>query len=335
MKKYFKIVVLALVVSSLVAAALPGLADGPKVSWRLGSVLPESHPVNKALVYFAERVGVLTKGEVKITVYPAGQLGQEADYLQGCSMGSIEVTKVSSSPLAQYVPQMDVVGLPFIWRNPDHQHAALDGKVGQMLAAFAAAKGFKVLSFMDAGFRNFTLRDKAVKTPADLKGLKIRTMQSKLMLDMVAAFGATAVPMGQSDVYTALQTKVIDGWENNEPTVLAFNMQEVCKYFSYSRHSSVPDILIVNKKLFDALSQANQRAMVKAGREATVSQRRIWADMIGDTISQLKAKGMIFNEVDDIKAFQAAVKPAIDKYVAESRVSADLNKLIKAIESAK
>ena len=334
MKKYSLIVVLALILG-LVFLTIPGLADGPKYSWKLASVLPESHPVNKALVYFAERVGIITKGQIKITVFPSGQLGQEADYLQGCSIGSLEIIKVSASAASQYIPQLDATGIPFIWRNADHQHKALDGKVGKMLAGFAETKGFKMLAFMDAGFRNFSLRDKAVRTPADLKGLKVRTQQSKLMLDVVAAFGATAVPMGQSDVYSALQTKVIDGWENNEPTVLTYNMQEVCKYFSYTRHTSVPDILVMNLNIFKSVPASLQKAIVKAAQEATVSQRQIWADMIGTTISQLKAKGLIMNEVDDIKPFQAIVEPAVKSYVAGSKVGADLTALIKTIQDTK
>jgi TRAP-type transport system periplasmic protein len=216
-----------------------------------------------------------------------------------------------------------------------HQHKALDGKVGKMLNAYSELKGFKMLSYMDAGFRNFTLRDKPVKTPADLKGLKVRTQQSKLMLDVVAAFGATAVPLGMSDVYSALSTKVIDGWENNEPTVLSSNMQEVCKYFSYTRHSSVPDVLMMNLKAFNSVSKADQKAIMQAAKEATASQRLIWADYMGTVVDQLKAKGLVINEVDDIKAFQAVVKPAVDKYVADSKVKADLTVLIKAIQDTK
>ncbi|HEX3045017.1 MAG TPA: TRAP transporter substrate-binding protein [Bacillota bacterium] len=330
-----KILIVSLLVFVILAASVPGLAAGAKYNWKLASVLPDSHPVNKALVYFAERVGILSKGQIKITVFANGQLGQESDYLQQCSIGSIEITKISASAASQYIPQLDATGMPFIWRNAEHQFKALDGKVGKMLNAFSEQKGFKMLSYMDAGFRSFTMRDKPVKTPADLKGMKVRTQQSKLMLDVVAAFGATAVPMGMSDVYTALQAKVIDGWENNEPTVLTYNMQEVCKYYSYTRHTSVPDVLIMNLKTFNSLPKNLQKTVMTAAGEATISQRQIWADMIGTTVDQLKAKGCIMNEVDDIKAFQAIVEPAIKSYVATSKVSADLNTLIKAIQETK
>lgn len=334
MKKYSKIIVLALVLIIALTASVPGMAAA-KYSWKLASVLPAAHPVTKALIMFAERVNVLTKGEVKINVFTDAQLGQEADYLQGVSIGSIEITKVSASPLAQYIPQMDATSMPFIWRNEEHQHKALDGKVGNMLKKFGDAKGIKVLAFMDAGFRNFSLREKPVKTPADLKGLKVRTQQSKLMLDVVNAFGATAVPMGMNDVYTALQTKVIDGWENNEPTVLSANMFEVCKYYSYTRHTSVPDVLIMSKKVFDSVPKADQKAVLEAAKEATQSQRLIWADYMGTVVDQLKTKGEVFNEVDNVKAFQDVVKPAVDNFVASSKVADDLKTLIKAINDTK
>ncbi|HBF39570.1 MAG TPA: C4-dicarboxylate ABC transporter, partial [Firmicutes bacterium] len=247
-RTYARIIMIALIAVLVLGVTMSSISAAPKYTWKLASVLPAAHPVTKALVQFAERVNVLTKGDIKINVFTDGQLGQEADYFQGCSIGSIEIAKVSSSPLAQYVPQMDAMGIPFIWRGTEHQHHAVDGKVGKMLNGYAEAKGFKVLSYMDAGFRSFSLRDKPIKTPADLKGLKVRTQQSQLMLDVVASFGAIAVPMGMSDVYSGLQTKVIDGWENNEPTVLSANMFEVCKYFSYTRHSSVPDVLMMNLK---------------------------------------------------------------------------------------
>ena len=334
-KNWSRLVVCILIIAVILVAALPGFAAA-KYNWKLASVLPAAHPVTKALIMFAERVNVLTKGEVKVTVFTDGQLGQEADYLQGVSIGSIEISKVSASPAAQYIPQLDAVGMPFIWRNADHQHKALDGKVGKMLNAYAEARGqIKILAYMDAGFRNFTLRDKPVKTPADLKGMKVRTQQSQLMLDVVAAFGATAVPMGMSDVYTALQTKVIDGWENNEPTVLSANMFEVCKYYSYTRHSSVPDVLLMNLKAFNSLPKADQKAILTAAKEATESQRLIWADYMGTVVDQLKAKGEIFNEVDDIKAFQNVVKPAVDKYISTSKVGADLTAVLKAIADTK
>ena len=306
----------------VLAGSLFESAHPATYNWKLASVLPASHPVHQALVMFADKVKEKTKGEVTITVFPAGQLGQEQDYIQGIKLGAMEMTKVSSAPLGQFSPSLQVVSLPFIWRNLEHQHSVLSGPIGTRLMNDLDKQGFKGLAFFDAGFRNVTTRDKPVKVPTDLKGLKIRVMQSKPLIDTINAFGATAVPMGQSEVYIALQQKVIDGWENNEPTVLTFNMQEVCKYFSFTRHTSIPDILVMNKQLFDSVPKSTQTAILEAAAQAIPYQRKVWADYIDDAVRQLKAKGMEFNEVTNIADFQALAKPIYKEF--EPVVGADL-----------
>jgi tripartite ATP-independent transporter DctP family solute receptor len=313
-------------VCAALVLTIAGISSEPAHSatynWKLASVLPASHPVHQALVFFADKVAEKTKGDVKITVYPAGQLGQEKDYIEGIKLGAMEMTKVSSAPLGQFSPSLQVVSLPFIWRNLEHQNSVLSGPIGTRLMNDLDKQGFKGLAFFDAGFRNVTTRDKPVKVPADLKGLKIRVMQSKPLIDTINAFGATAVPMGQSEVYVALQQKVIDGWENNEPTVLTFNMQEVCKYFSYTRHTSIPDILVMNKQLFDSVPKSTQTAILEAAAQSAPYQRKVWADYIDDAVKQLKAKGMEFNEVTNIADFQALAKPIYKEF--EPIVGADL-----------
>lgn len=322
MKKRLWLISCLVILGVFICFSATGFAATAKYNWKLASVLPDSHPVHKALVYFAEQVGEKTKGEVKITVFPAGQLGQEKDYIEGVKVGAIEITKVSSAPLGQFAPSLQVVSLPFIWRNDAHQHAVLDGPVGARLMKDLEKNGFKGLAFFDAGFRNVTTQAGPVKVPADLKGKKVRVMQSKPLIDTINAFGATAVPMGQSEVYVALQQKVIDGWENNEPTVLTFNMQEVCKYFSYTRHTSIPDILVMSKQVFDAAPKNVQTAILDAAAQAIPYQRKIWASYIDDAVKQLKAKGMVFNEVNDIREFQALAKPIYKQF--EPVVGADL-----------
>jgi len=318
----FIVEVVCVALGVVLAGSLFESAHPATYNWKLASVLPASHPVHQALVMFADKVKEKTKGEVTITVFPAGQLGQEQDYIQGIKLGAIEMTKVSSAPLGQFSPSLQVVSLPFIWRNLEHQHSVLSGPIGTRLMNDLDKQGFKGLAFFDAGFRNVTTRDKPVKVPADLKGLKIRVMQSKPLIDTINAFGATAVPMGQSEVYIALQQKVIDGWENNEPTVLTFNMQEVCKYFSFTRHTSIPDILVMNKQLFDSVPKSTQTAILEAAAQAIPYQRKVWADYIDDAVKQLKAKGMEFNEVTNIADFQALAKPIFKEF--EPVVGVDL-----------
>ncbi len=323
MRNPIRVALLILVAVSFTAVA------APKYQWKLASVLPESHPVHKALVYFADKMAERTSGDVKITIFPAGQLGGEADYIQAVKIGSLEFAKVSSAPMGQYSPTLQVVSLPFIWRDLEHQHRVLQGPIGEKLLADTEKFGFKSLAFLDAGFRNITTSRGPVRTPADLKGLKIRVMQSKPLIDTINAFGATAVPMSQTEVYTALQTRVIDGWENNEPTVLSFNMQEVSKYFSYTRHTSIPDFFFMSKKTFDSAPKNVQDAILLTSREMIAEHNRLWAEMIDSTVSQLKAKGMIFNEVADPKLFQAACadiwkqfEPVVGKELIDSIANA-------------
>ncbi len=328
-KMLFKTFLLIAIISLLIMASATQMFSAKtkeqKYNWKLASVLADTHPVHKALVFFANKVGEKTKGVVKITVYPSGQLGQEKDYIEGVKAGSIEFTKVSSAPLGQFSPSLQVVSLPFIWRDLEHQHKVLSGPIGKKLMADLEKSNFKGLAFFDAGFRSLTTRDKPINSPADLKGLKIRVMQSKPLIDTINAFGATAVPMGQSEVYIALQQKVIDGWENNEPTVLTFNMQEVCKYFSYTSHSSIPDILIMSKTVYDKVPFNIQKAITDAANETVAYQRQVWGDFIGDAVKQLQAKGMIFNKVNN-KQFQDIVKPLYKDY--EKDIGADLIKSV-------
>ena len=329
-----RIRIFSLILALLLVASVGGFA-APKYQWKLASVLPDTHPVHKALIFFANKMAERTNGDVKITIFPAGQLGGEKDFVEGVKLGSIEFTKVSSAVMGQYSPSLGVVSLPFIWRDDNHQHAVMQGPIGQQLAADTEANGFKTLAYMDAGFRSITTVKAPVFTPADLKGLKIRVMQSQPLIDTINAFGAVAIPMSQSEVYTALQTKLIDGWENNEPTVLSFNMQEVCKYFSYTRHSSIPDTLIMSKKLFDSLPKNIQDIIVQTGKDTVQEHNKLWATMIDDTKAQLKAKGMIFNEVTDIRQFQAATKGVYDDYIKKAANPAGAKALIDAIVNTK
>ncbi len=304
-----KLLVLALLVVVAFAAGAQA-----RYNWKLASVLPDTHPVHKALVYFADKMAERTGGQVKITLFPAGQLGGEKDYIEAVKLGSLEFAKVSAGPMGQYSPTLQVVSLPFIWRDLDHQHKVLQGPIGERLLKDMEKYGFQGLAFLDAGFRNITTSKGPIATPADLKGLKIRVMQSKPLIDTINSFGAAAVPMSQTEVYTALQTKVIDGWENNEPTVLSFNMQEVAKYFSYTRHTSIADFFFMSKAVFDKAPKNVQEAILLTAKEMIAEHNKLWAAMIDDTVRQLKAKGMVFNEVRDIREFQAAVAPIYKEF---------------------
>lgn len=282
--------------------------------WSLASVLPESHPVHSSLEFFAKRVNQNTDGEIEITIFAGGQLGEEQDYIEGLQLGTVDMAKVSSAPLGQFSESLQVLSLPFIFRDIDHQHAVLRGPIGERLMTDLEAEGFKGLSFFDAGFRSVTNAVRPIRKPEDLEGLQIRVMGSQPLIETINAFGATAVPMGQGEVYVALQQGVIDGWENNEPTVITFNMQEVAEYYSYTRHVSIPDILIMRNDLFADLDEDMKEAVMDAAEATAIYQSSIWGDYVGQAKDQLEEKGMIFNEVDNIEDFQEVVTPIYEKY---------------------
>ena len=306
------LLICSLVMALLLVNTMVGLAA--TYEWSLGSVLPESHPVHSSLEYFAERVSEETNGEVEITIYPAGELGQEQDYIEGLNLGTMDMAKVSCAPLGQFSKSLQVVSLPFLFKDIDHQHAVLRGEIGKKLMSDLESEGFKGLAFFDAGFRSVTNSVRPIKKPEDLEGLKIRVMKSQPLIETINAFGATATPMGQSEVYVALQQGVIDGWENNEPTVLTFNMQEVAKYYSYTRHVSIPDILIMRNDLFEEVPEEIQQGIMKAAEDTAIHQSSIWGDYVEKAKKELKEKGMKFNEVNDIKEFQEIVTPIYEKY---------------------
>ncbi|MBC7240260.1 MAG: DctP family TRAP transporter solute-binding subunit, partial [Chloroflexi bacterium] len=183
-------------------------------------------------------------------VFPSSQLGEQRDALEGMKVGTLEMAMVAAGPLGQFVPQVDVLNLPYMFRGLDHLHKALDGDAGKKLISYIDQAGYEFLFWMDAGTRNVINNKRPIYKPEDLKGLKIRVMPSKIMVDTLNLMGAIATPMGQGEVYSALQQGVIDGWENNPPTLLTLKLYEVSKYFSWTRHFCVPDVVLMSKKVF-------------------------------------------------------------------------------------
>jgi len=281
---------------------------------KLSSVLPDSHPTHKAMVWYADQVKEKTKGQVEIQVFPSSQLGEQRDALEGMKMGTLDMAMTNCGPLGQFVPTIDVLNLPFMFRNPEHQAKVLDGKPGDQLIADINKAGFVFLFWADAGSRSVINNKRPINSPDDLKGLKIRVMNSQLMVNTLNAMGAIATPMGQGEVYSALQQGVIDGWENNPTTLYTLKLYEVSKYFSWTRHFSTPDAILISKKVFDTLTPEQQKIMVEVGKEGTKKARQLWAETEKKHVEELVKKGVIFNEVKDVQPFVERVKPVWKNY---------------------
>lgn len=303
------VVILAL--SGCKPADAPGSRPLPV---KLGSVLSATHPTVQSLKFFEKRLEELSGGRFDVIVFPASQLGSQDNMIDGCRTGDVQLAQVSTATLAEYVPLANALSMPFIFRSPEHQARVLDGPAGSMLDERSQAIGVEVIGFLDSGTRNITTKKGPIRRPEDLRGLKIRVMDSKLMVETVNALGASAVAMNQGEVFTALQQGVIDGWENNPQTIVDFRMYETgCTHFAWTRHLAIPDVLIASKAWLDGLTEEQRGWILAAGKETVQMQRALWRTETEKALATMMEKGMRINEVD-ATAFQSRVDAIYKEY---------------------
>lgn len=285
-----------------------------KVVIRVASVLPAEHPSSKALRFFEERLDELSSGKVDVKLFLNSQLGSSVETAQMCKMGNLEAAYVSAATMTQFLPEINALTMPFIFSDNHHAYAVVDGEVGDLFREKLRGINLETLAFCDAGSRNIMTKKGPVKTPSDLIGMKIRVMNSPLMVDTINALGASAISLGQGEVYTALQTGMIDGWENNPPTALSFKMYETgCLYYAHTRHLMIPDMFIMDEQ-FHADLEPNIRGWIdQAAEETKKHQRELWRQDVKETVETLKKAGMKFNDVD-LEAFKNKVDGVYDKY---------------------
>ncbi|MGE5255516.1 MAG: TRAP transporter substrate-binding protein [Hyphomicrobiales bacterium] len=290
-------------------AADPASAQ-PKVL-KISNGVNEQHPSYLAGKKFGEILAAKLPGKYEVQVYANAQLGDDVRATEAVRMGTLEMVTTSASPLTGLVPEFNVFDLPFIVTNEKAADAIYDGPVGAKLAAALEPKGIKLLAYYENGFRQLTNSVREVKSPADMKGLKIRTMQNPIHLEAFRAMGANPTPMPFSEVFTALQQKTIDGQENPIPTIWLSKFYEVQKYVSMTGHVYGPHIVLINKKLFDSFPAEDQKIIAEAAKESAVYQRSINRKMNSDFVAELKKAGITVIELtpEQKKAFQDAVAP--------------------------
>jgi tripartite ATP-independent transporter DctP family solute receptor len=255
---------------------------------KYSGIQPLDHPASFAEQYFGEQVNLLTKGAVKVEVYHNTQLGDAVANVQSVRNGTIGFTTVSASNVNQVVPAMDMYSLPFLFKNEAHFWWFLAQPQAAEIAKQLEDKGMKVLGYIDSGSRNF-FTQKPVRTPDDLKGQKIRVMASPVMVKTMQAMGATGVPVAWAELYTALQTGVVDGAENNHPSVVAKKFYEVSKFYTLDEHMRIPDLLLVSMKLWNQLSEDQKNALVEAGQRTQAYMRGAWKISELKDLQQLKS----------------------------------------------
>ncbi|MFK7932248.1 MAG: TRAP transporter substrate-binding protein [Saprospiraceae bacterium] len=255
----------------------------------LAHTLPITHPVHQGMEVFAEQVVKLSNGQLKVKIFPDGQLGTEREVLELLQIGSIAMTKVSAAAMANFAPEYKVMGVPYLFRDKGHLFNVLEGEIGESILEAGSEYLLRGLCFYDAGSRSFYTKNQPIRTPQDLDGLKIRVMNHQMSVDMVNQMGGSATPMAYGELYTALQQGVVDGAENNPPSFITSGHYEVCKYYTLDEHSSIPDVLVIGTKYWQTLSEEEQQWMKDAAKISVTAQKKFWSDNVAECMQQLAA----------------------------------------------
>ncbi len=297
----------------------------------LSNVHVEGYPTAEGLRDFERRVGSDPNlaGRVELDLQLGGVLGNEKETLEKLGFGGIQMACTSVAPLAEFSAEIGVLTLPYLFRDPEHMWRVLDGELGEELLATLEASGLVGLAWYDAGARSFYNRERPVRRLEDLVGLKIRVQKSEIMREMVEALGASPVSLGFKEVYTNLHTGSIDGAENNLPSYRSERHFEVAKFYSYDRHSAIPDLLMIGSAAWNRLTGEEQAALRQAARESSAAQRGFWRDYVEEALEAVRGSGSEINQIDDVQAFQQAVEPLYQKYGA---IYGDLVERIRAVE---
>jgi tripartite ATP-independent transporter DctP family solute receptor len=286
--------------------------DGAPVTMKLGYNTVRQYPHARAIERFANRVAERTGENFQIETFPSEQAGNERAMLDSLMLGNLDIAKVSTGVIANIVPEFGVFDLPYVFRDQDHMMKAVNGSVGQSLAKKLEETGVMVLFWMEQGTRSFYTVAKPIVTPDDLKGLKIRTTNSPVMVDTINALGATATPMGFGDLYLGLKTGAVDGAENAPDAIWYAKQNEVSKYLSLTNHFRTPVAVVMNKAKFDALSPEYQEILRQTAMETQEWSGTLYSRVSDALLDKLTASGMTISKVDEAP-FRKAVEPVYEK----------------------
>jgi tripartite ATP-independent transporter DctP family solute receptor len=316
--------------AALLSMLLLGTAASAQTTLRSTDIHPDGYPTVEAVKHISKLLEERTKGRLKINVFHSAQLGNEKDTIEQTRFGVIDLNRINMAPFNNLIPATNVPSLPFIFRSVAHMRMVMDGPVGDSILKEFEKHDLIGLAFYDSGSRSFYNSKRAIATPADMKGLKIRVQQSDMFVALVSALGANATPMAFGEVYSALQTGVIDGAENNWPSFESTKHFEVSKFYSLTEHSLSPEVLVMSKKSFDKLSKEDQDAVKASAKDSVKVMRDLWDAREKASEAKVKAGGAIVNTVDK-QPFIDAMKPVYDRFVTDAALK-DLVAKIQAVK---
>jgi tripartite ATP-independent transporter DctP family solute receptor len=288
-----------------------GASPGSALELKLNGLHAPEHPVAMTHHFFADRVAQLTDGEITVDVFDARQLGDAVESVQSLRNGTIGFVTVSTSNLSQVVPQVDMFSLPYLFKSADHYWDYLNSDRAAAFVKPLEDKGIVVLGWIDSGARNF-FSEEPIRTVDDVQGKKIRVMASPVQVKTIEAMGGTGVPIAWGELYNALQTGVVDGAENNHPSVVTMKFYEVSDYYTLDEHARIPDALLMSKAVYDKLTPEQQQAIRQAGKEAEAYMRGAWAMAEQSAIQDLQSRFTEIIEVDK-QPFIDAVAPLVEE----------------------
>jgi tripartite ATP-independent transporter DctP family solute receptor len=312
----------------LVSAA----AAQAKMTFKASDVHPQGYPTVAAVESMGGKLSAATNGRLAVQMFASMQLGGEKEAIEQAQVGAIQLARVSVGALGPVIDDLNVFNLPFLFRNTAHMQKVIDGEIGQELLGKVTNNpkaGLVGICWMDAGARSIYDTRRPIKELADLRGLKVRVMGNPMFVDMMNALGGNGVAMGYDQVFSALQTGVVDGAENNPPSFVFDNHYQVAKYYTLTEHLIVPEMLVFSRKTWDGLSKEDQALLMRFGAEAQQEERVLWTKYEKEAIDKARAAGIQIIEVTDKTPFQAAVKPVWDKYGPRF---ADMIERIKAVQ---
>ncbi|HEY0919590.1 TRAP transporter substrate-binding protein [Devosia sp.] len=319
-----------LAAGALLAATLLIGPAGAQTVLRSSDTHPDGYPTVEAVKYFGKLVEERTGGRYKVEVYHSSQLGQEADTVEQVRAGVIDLNRTSLGPWNGLIPETTVPSLPYIFRSVEHARKVMNGPIGDEILAAFEPYGVIGLAFYDGGARSFYNSKKPINSAADLQGMKFRVMQSDIFVDMVAALGAAATPMPYGEVYSGIETGVIDGAENNFPSYDTAKHSEVAKYYSLDEHLIVPEVLVISKMVWDTLTPEDQAIFRAAAKESVSKQYELWDAQVEKSRALVEASGSTITTPDK-QAFIDAMKPVYEKHVTDPKLK-DLVARIQAVQ---
>jgi tripartite ATP-independent transporter DctP family solute receptor len=321
--------------AALLAASLAlGLAgcrahDGVTVV-KLGHGLDPGHPVHEAMEHMRARVAELSGGRMRIDLYPSQQLGSERELLELLQLGSLGMTKVAAAVLEGFAPEYKALSAPYVFRDREHRFRVLEGEIGRELLLDSQRYWLRGLTYYDAGSRSFYTKDRPIRAPEDLAGLKIRTLESATQVRMVNELGGSATPISWGELYTALQQGIVDGAENNPPSFHTSRHYEVCRYYSLDEHTSIPDVLLVSTIIWETLSEEEQGWLQQAALESSEVQKELWRVAEEEALRIVAEAGVEILRPDKAPFIEKA-QPLYEAYRAEPEVY-EVIRRIRAVE---